>query len=356
MLPRSSSSKNPLSGSCAWIAGTCTPAAAKQRRNVQERTAVFLLRRRVHGDETAPVGEAGAEIAPEARILRCRGQREGNVRKLCADPTFERGKPEIHCEVRGIMTLFILKKRARIYPHMQHRPARLATLHPAVLSGAQFAWAQCACARAAGKAKGPTTIDAESIEGVSELEMTARGKVEFQREDLTIYSEYLRYNQEFGRIEADGGVRMLRGARPLLRPAPALQHPGRHGRVRGLELHHPGRDHDDARHGRTARIPRQGQDPDGERHVYHLRARQGGLALRGARARARQRQAGRHGARRPAQVLRHHDTAGALRFVLARQPAQVGFSGALLFAQHARAASSSGCRTTGTSRRSGISS
>ena len=49
------------------------------------------------------------------------------------------------------------------------------------------------------------------MEGVSELEVTARGRVEFKREDLTVYSEFLRFNQEFGRIEADGGVRVLRG-------------------------------------------------------------------------------------------------------------------------------------------------
>jgi LPS-assembly protein len=100
---------------------------------------------------------------------------------------------------------------------MQHRPARLATLI-FLLSGAQFAWAQAPApaippaSAPAAKAKGPTTIEAQSIEGVSELEVTARGQVEFKREDLTVYSEYLRYNQEFGRIEANGGVRMLRGA------------------------------------------------------------------------------------------------------------------------------------------------
>ena len=32
----------------------------------------------------------------------------------------------------------------------------------------------------------------------------ATAMVEFQREDLTVYSEFLRFNQEFGRIEADG--------------------------------------------------------------------------------------------------------------------------------------------------------
>jgi len=81
-----------------------------------------------------------------------------------------------------------------------------------LMSGAQFARAQAPAPGAAPKPKGPTTIDAQSIEGVSELEVTARGRVEFQREELTVYSEFLRFNQEFGRIEADGGVRFLRGA------------------------------------------------------------------------------------------------------------------------------------------------
>jgi len=57
---------------------------------------------------------------------------------------------------------------------------------------------------------GPTTIEAQSIEGVPDLEVTARGRVELKRDDLTIYSEFLRYNQEFGRVEADGGVRFER--------------------------------------------------------------------------------------------------------------------------------------------------
>ena len=60
------------------------------------------------------------------------------------------------------------------------------------------------------KLKGPTTIEAQSIEGVPDLEVTARGQVELKREDITIYSEMLRYNQEFGRVEADGGVRLER--------------------------------------------------------------------------------------------------------------------------------------------------
>ncbi|HEX5611424.1 MAG TPA: LPS-assembly protein LptD [Burkholderiales bacterium] len=57
---------------------------------------------------------------------------------------------------------------------------------------------------------GPTSIEAQSIEGVPDLEVTARGQVELKRDDLTIYSEFLRYNQEFGRVEADGGVRLER--------------------------------------------------------------------------------------------------------------------------------------------------
>lgn len=109
---------------------------------------------------------------------------------------------------------------------MQSSAARLAALLT-LLSGATLAWPQAPAPSLVQKPatapqpapspaqpprpKGPTTIDAEKIEGVSELEVTARGRVEFQREDLTIYSEYLRFNQEFGRIEADGGVRLQRG-------------------------------------------------------------------------------------------------------------------------------------------------
>ena len=106
---------------------------------------------------------------------------------------------------------------------MHHRPARLATLI-FLLSGAQFAWAQTPAPASppasspTARPKGPTTIDAQSIEGVSELEVTARGQVEFHREDLTVYSEYLRYNQEFGRIEARDGVRMLRGVERFFGP------------------------------------------------------------------------------------------------------------------------------------------
>ena len=107
---------------------------------------------------------------------------------------------------------------------MRHFPARVAALSLLFVC-AQLAWAQMP-SQAPGlrlpaapapkppakpKTPTPTTIEAEQLEGVAELEVTARGRVEFKREDLSIYSEYLRYNQEFGRVEADGGVRMLRG-------------------------------------------------------------------------------------------------------------------------------------------------
>jgi len=72
----------------------------------------------------------------------------------------------------------------------------------------------CAClgARADPGTGGTTTIDAQSIEGVSDLEVTARGKVEMRTDDTSIFGDYLKYNQEFGRVDADGGVRMESGA------------------------------------------------------------------------------------------------------------------------------------------------
>ena len=89
--------------------------------------------------------------------------------------------------------------------------ASIAAFLAFLVAGAPLAWAQAPAKAPAQKPPAPTTIEAESIEGVAELEVTARGKVEFKREELTVYSEFLRYNQEFGRIEADGGVRLLRG-------------------------------------------------------------------------------------------------------------------------------------------------
>jgi LPS-assembly protein len=91
---------------------------------------------------------------------------------------------------------------------MQHRFAR----KPAV-PGACFATLLvilCAASGARAQEDGPTTIDAQSIEGVSELEVVARGKVELHRGDLSIFSDYLKFNQEFGRVEATGGVRLQR--------------------------------------------------------------------------------------------------------------------------------------------------
>ena len=60
----------------------------------------------------------------------------------------------------------------------------------------------------AQEAKPPATIDAKSIEGISGLEVTAEGGVEFRQGDTSIYAEFLKYNREFGRLEAEGGVRL----------------------------------------------------------------------------------------------------------------------------------------------------
>src|SRR4051812_48814365 len=59
---------------------------------------------------------------------------------------------------------------------------------------------------------GVTTIDAESIEGVGDLEVTARGKAEIRRDDLSIFGQRLRINREFNRIGGEGGVGLRIGA------------------------------------------------------------------------------------------------------------------------------------------------
>jgi LPS-assembly protein len=83
---------------------------------------------------------------------------------------------------------------------------------------ATLAIALAAAAPAAAQ-EAPTTVDAEKIEGISDLEVTARGAAEIQRGELTIFGDYLRYNQEFGRVDAEGGVRLQSGVDRFFGPA-----------------------------------------------------------------------------------------------------------------------------------------
>ncbi len=57
----------------------------------------------------------------------------------------------------------------------------------------------------------PATIDAQSIEGIAGLEVTATGRVEFRQGEFSVFADYLRFNREFGRLEARGGVRLQEG-------------------------------------------------------------------------------------------------------------------------------------------------
>lgn len=59
--------------------------------------------------------------------------------------------------------------------------------------------------------KGPLSIDAERLEGIMDIEISARGGAELRRDEMTVYGDRIRYNREFGRIEADGGVRLEQG-------------------------------------------------------------------------------------------------------------------------------------------------
>src|SRR4030095_17236250 len=63
---------------------------------------------------------------------------------------------------------------------------------------------------AAAPQEGATVIDAETIEGVGDLEVTARGSAEIRRDEVTIFGDLLRYTSEFGRVQGEGGVRLQR--------------------------------------------------------------------------------------------------------------------------------------------------
>ena len=86
-------------------------------------------------------------------------------------------------------------------------PFRLATL-ALVLAIAAPVFAQTQTKPAVQE---PTTVDAETIEGVSDIEVTARGNAEIRRGDTVIFGDVLRFNRELGRAEGDGGVRLQDG-------------------------------------------------------------------------------------------------------------------------------------------------
>src|SRR3954470_15921127 len=87
-------------------------------------------------------------------------------------------------------------------------PFRLATLALA-LAAAGSAVAQ----------SDPTTVDAQKIEGVGDLEVSARGSAEIQHGEITVFGEFLRYNREFGELEAQGGVRLQSGVDRFFGPS-----------------------------------------------------------------------------------------------------------------------------------------
>ena len=64
-----------------------------------------------------------------------------------------------------------------------------------------------------------TTVDAQKIEGVSDLEMSARGAAEIRQGEVSVFGEFLRYNREFGEIEGQGGVRLQSGVDRFFGPA-----------------------------------------------------------------------------------------------------------------------------------------
>lgn len=82
---------------------------------------------------------------------------------------------------------------------------RFATLAVALATAAP------ALAQLPAKSESPMTIDARRIEAIDGLEITARGNAEIDRDELNIFGQVLRSNREFGRIDAEGGVRLKSG-------------------------------------------------------------------------------------------------------------------------------------------------
>ncbi len=93
-------------------------------------------------------------------------------------------------------------------------PYRSAALAVALAAAAP------ALAQQSGRAAMPpaTTIEADAVESVGDIELEARGRAEIRHGDTTIYGESLRFNRETGRFEGAGGVRLQSGADRIYGP------------------------------------------------------------------------------------------------------------------------------------------
>src|SRR2546430_12135097 len=95
---------------------------------------------------------------------------------------------------------------------MENSNIRPRALQPPMSSRlATLAIALAAAGGALAQQSESTPIDARKIEGVSDLEVSARGAAEIRRGELTVFGEFLRYNREFGELEGTGGVRLQSG-------------------------------------------------------------------------------------------------------------------------------------------------
>jgi len=91
-------------------------------------------------------------------------------------------------------------------------PCRFALL-------AMLAAAPALAQQAPAEERSPTTIDAQRIEGVGDIEVTARGNAEIRRDDFVIFGDVLRRNSEFGTVQGEGGVRLQLGADRFFGPS-----------------------------------------------------------------------------------------------------------------------------------------
>ena len=209
-------------------------------------------------------------------------------------------------------------------------------------------------AQTAPTAGPPTTIDAERDRGRGRSRSHgARQRRDHARRASRIFGDDLRYNREFGRAEGDGGVRLQTRRRPLLRPAPAattrsttpasFEQPEflvqRRARRRAASAERS------SSWARTSTACCNAQ-------LHHLRARPGRLVR--CEARELELDYERDEGQRRAPRLRFfdmHDPRVRRRrsFPLENQRRK-RLSRAVLLADQRSAASSSACRTTGTSR------
>ena len=251
----------------------------------------------------APVARGDAEVAPETGVGGGGREREVAAGERAVEPARERSEPVVHVVALRLARVSLMQ----FYTDMQRHPRALA------VPPASPRWRRCSQRlrrrsrrRRADEAAPGDDRRAEHRGRLATSKSPRAATSSSAATTSTIFADLLKYNREFGRLEADGGVRLQQGGDRFFGPRLRYDMQDAHRRARGADRSRCGGEQT-ARGGADAhRVPRPRPLPPARRALHHLRAGARGLGDRWRRpSTSTYSRPGRRRAQRAAALLRH---------------------------------------------------